>query len=144
MTREKRREPRGVSIVRKLSNNGAGFSYSRPCSLEKTMSKVPALSSENFASSVEDAQGVVVVDFTATWCPPCKMLAPVLDRVSEKYEGKAKFFKVDVDENPETAGKYGVSTIPNLLFFKDGQVVDQSVGYVAEGALSSKVDNVLA
>lgn len=108
------------------------------------MSKVPALTSDSFAASVEDAQGVVVVDFTATWCPPCKMLAPVLDRVSEKYEGRAKFFKVDVDENPETAGKYGVSTIPNILFFKDGQVVDQSVGYVAEGALSGKVDNVLA
>jgi thioredoxin 1 len=65
------------------------------------MSKVPALTSDNFASSVEDAQGVVVVNFTATWCPPCKMLAPVLDRVSEKYEGRAKFFKVDVDENPK-------------------------------------------
>jgi len=142
--KEKRREPRGVSIVRKLSNNAARFQLPRRCSLEKTMSKVPALTSDNFASSVENAQGVVVVDFTATWCPPCKMLAPVLDRVSEKYEGRAKFFKVDVDENPETAGKYGVSTIPNLLFFKDGQVVDQSVGYVAEGALSGKVDNVLA
>ncbi|RYX82811.1 thioredoxin [bacterium] len=107
------------------------------------MAKVPALTSDNFATAVENASGVVVVDFTATWCPPCKMLAPVLDRVSEKYEGKASFYKVDVDENPETAGKYGVSTIPNILFFKDGQVVDQSVGYVAEGALSSKVDNVL-
>jgi len=144
MMKEKRREPRGVSIVRKLSNNAALRNLSAPLFLEKTMSKVPALSSDSFASSVENASGVVVVDFTATWCPPCKMLAPVLDRVSEKYEGRAKFFKVDVDENPETAGKYGVSTIPNILFFKDGQVVDQSVGYVAEGALSGKVDNVLA
>lgn len=107
------------------------------------MAKVPALTSDNFATAVENASGVVVVDFTATWCPPCKMLAPVLDRVSEKYEGKASFYKVDVDENPETAGKYGVSTIPNILFFKDGQVVNQSVGYVAEGALSSLVDNAI-
>lgn len=108
------------------------------------MSKVSALTSDNFAQAVENATGVVVVDFTATWCPPCKMLAPVLDRVSEKYQGKAAFYKVDVDENPETAGKYAVQTIPNILFFKDGQVVDSSVGYVAEGALSSKVDNILA
>ena len=108
------------------------------------MSNVAAINTQNFASEVEQNAGTVIVDFTASWCPPCKMLAPVLDRVAQKYEGQAKFVKCDVDENVEVAAKYGVTTIPNLLFFKNGEVVDQSVGFVAEGALSSKVDDVLA
>ena len=107
------------------------------------MSKVAVIGTNSFAGEVENAQGATVVDFTATWCPPCKMLAPVFERVSEKYEGRVKFFKVDVDDSVEVAAKYGVQTIPNLLFFKDGQVVDQSVGYVNESQLSSKVDNLL-
>ncbi|HEX8463798.1 MAG TPA: thioredoxin [Abditibacterium sp.] len=108
------------------------------------MSKVDYLKNENFAAEVENASGAVVVDFTATWCPPCKMLAPVFERVATNYEGKAKFFKVDVDETVEVAAKYGVQTIPNLLFFKDGQVVDQSVGFIPEGQLSAKVDSILS
>ena len=108
------------------------------------MSNVAAINTQNFASEVEQNEGTVVVDFTASWCPPCKMLAPVLDRVAQKYEGQAKFVKCDVDENVEVAAKYGVTTIPNLLFFKNGEVMDQSVGFIAEGALSSKVDDVLA
>jgi thioredoxin 1 len=108
------------------------------------MSKVDYLKNENFAAEVEKASGAVVVDFTATWCPPCKMLAPVFERVAATYEGKAKFFKVDVDETVEVAAKYGVQTIPNLLFFKDGQVVDQSVGFIPEGQLSAKVDSILS
>lgn len=107
------------------------------------MSNVAYLGNENFAAEVEKTTGAVVVDFTATWCPPCKMLAPVFERVAGQYEGKVKFFKVDVDQSVEVAAKYGVQTIPNLLFFKDGQVVDQSVGFIAEGQLSAKVDSVL-
>ena len=108
------------------------------------MSKVEYINTDNFASEVETNEGTVVVDFTATWCPPCKMLAPVLDRVAEKYTGQAKFVKVDIDENVEVAAKYGVQQIPNLLFFKNGEVVDQNIGFIAEGALSSKVDDALA
>ena len=107
------------------------------------MSKVAYLGNEDFAAEVENQSGAVVVDFTATWCPPCKQLAPVFERVAQTYEGKARFFKVDVDQSVEVAAKYGVQTIPNLLFFKDGQVVDQSVGFIAEGQLSDKVDGVL-
>jgi thioredoxin 1 len=108
------------------------------------MSKVPMVSEGEFAAQVENVSGAVVVDFTATWCPPCKMLAPVFERVAEKYDGKVKFYKVDIDENVAVSAKYGVQTIPNLLFFKDGQVVDQSIGFVNETALSAKVDGVLA
>lgn len=108
------------------------------------MSTVAAINTANFPSEVENNEGTVVVDFTATWCPPCKMLAPVLERVAQKYEGQAKFVKVDIDENVEVAAKYGVQQIPNLLFFKNGEVVDQNIGFIAEGALSGKVDDVLA
>ena len=109
------------------------------------MSKVAMISTGDFAAQVEgDASGAVVVDFTATWCPPCKMLAPVFEKVADKYEGKARFYKVDVDQDVEVAAKYGVQTIPNLLFFHNGQVVDQSVGYVNEAQLSAKVDGVLS
>jgi thioredoxin 1 len=107
------------------------------------MSKVQVISTEEFGGQVEETTGTVVVDFTASWCPPCKMLAPVFEKVAEKFDGQAKFFKVDVDESVEVAAKYGVSTIPNLLFFKNGQVVDQSVGFVPENALSDKVENAL-
>lgn len=108
------------------------------------MGKAQFVGSGSFAAEVETAQGAVVVDFTATWCPPCKQLAPVFDRVAEQYEGKVKFVKVDVDESPDVAAKYGVSSIPNLLYFKDGQVVDQSIGYLNDSALSSKVANLVS
>ncbi len=108
------------------------------------MSKVAFLGNEDFAAQVENQSGAVVVDFTATWCPPCKMLAPIFERVAENNEGKVKFFKVDIDENVETAAKYGVQSIPNLLFFKDGQVVDQHVGMIPEGQLTSKVESILS
>ncbi len=107
------------------------------------MSKVNYLGNEDFATEVESANGAVVVDFTASWCPPCKMLAPIFERVAGSYEGKAKFYKVDIDQNVETAAKYGVQSIPNLLFFKDGQVVDQHVGMIPEGQLTSKVESIL-
>jgi thioredoxin 1 len=107
------------------------------------MGKVSELSTQEFAQAVENASGTVVVEFTATWCPPCKLLAPVFERVADKYEGRAKFFKVDVDQSVEVAAKYGVSTIPNLLFFKDGQVVNQNVGFIPEGQLSSKVEDTI-
>ena len=107
------------------------------------MGKVTSIGNQEFAASVEQATGTVIVDFTASWCPPCKMLAPVLERVAEKFDGKAAFYKVDVDENVETAAKYGVSTIPNLLFFKNGEVVGQSVGFVPEGQLTDKVTETM-
>jgi thioredoxin 1 len=84
-----------------------------------------------------------VVDFTASWCPPCKALAPVLDSVAQSLADRAKIVKVDIDENSELATQYGVQTIPNLLFFRDGQVVAQSVGYVSEAQLSAKIEESL-
>jgi thioredoxin 1 len=108
------------------------------------MANVATIGAANFQSEVVQSSEPVVVDFTATWCPPCKMLSPVLDQVSQKFAGRAKIVKVDIDENSELATKFGVQTIPNLIFFRDGQVVGQAVGYMNESQLSSKIEDVIA
>lgn len=107
------------------------------------MSQVAAVGKGNFENEVVQAPVPVVVDFWAEWCQPCKMLAPVLDKISMRYEGRLKVLKCNLDENGEIAMKYGVVSIPNLIFFRDGQVVNQAVGYMNEEQLASKVDEVL-
>ncbi|MFN7251592.1 MAG: thioredoxin [Anaerobacillus sp.] len=84
----------------------------------------------------ETSEGVVLVDFWAPWCGPCKMIAPVLEELDAELAGKAKIVKIDVDENQETAGKFGVMSIPTLLVVKDGEVVDQVVGFQPKEALA--------
>ena len=79
--------------------------------------------------SQAEASHVAVVDFSATWCGPCKMLAPVLDELSEEMAGKADFYQVDVDENPDLAVRFGISSIPAVLIMKDGVKADMQVGF---------------
>ncbi len=107
------------------------------------MAEVTAVGSGNFENEVVQASEAVVVDFWAEWCQPCKMLTPVLDKIAQSYTGRLKVVKCNVDENQDIAMKYGVMSIPNLIFFKDGQVVNQAVGYMNESQLSTKVDEVL-
>lgn len=109
------------------------------------MSQVAAVGEGNFESEVMAASQnqLVIVDFWAEWCQPCKMLSPVLDRLAEKYQGQVKVVKCNVDENQDIAAQYAIYSIPNLVFFQDGQVVNQAVGFMGEGALSSKIDEVL-
>ena len=107
------------------------------------MSEVTAVGTGNFDDEVVEAAETVVVDFWAEWCQPCKMLSPVLDKVAQKFSGQLKVVKCNVDENQDIAMKYGVMSIPNLIFFKGGQVVNQAVGYMNESQLSTKVDEVL-
>ncbi|GMA52090.1 thioredoxin [Alicyclobacillus contaminans] len=85
----------------------------------------------------------VLVDFWATWCGPCKMMAPVIEEVSEEYAGKLEVGKLDVDQNPATAQQYGIMSIPTLLVFKNGQVVKQLVGYRSKSDLVSQLADVL-
>ncbi|MCI7485719.1 MAG: thioredoxin [Helicobacter sp.] len=106
------------------------------------MGKYIELTESNFDSVI--SEGVSLVDFWAPWCGPCKMLAPVIDKLAENYDGKAKICKVNTDEQTALSQKYGIRSIPTIFFMKDGKVVDQIIGAVSETALSQKLDNVLS
>ncbi|HOI26888.1 MAG TPA: thioredoxin [Paludibacteraceae bacterium] len=86
---------------------------------------------------------IVVVDFWATWCGPCRAVAPIIDELSKEYEGKALVGKVDVDDNPEVCEKYGIRNIPTILFFKNGVLADKQVGSVPKTALVAKIESLL-
>ncbi len=101
------------------------------------------INDRNFEQEVLKSDLPVVVDFWAPWCGPCRMVGPTVDKLSEEYEGRLKFCKLNVDENRDMAAKYQVMSIPLLLFFKDGQLVDQSLGAVPERTLRSKVEELL-
>lgn len=98
------------------------------------------ISSAEFQSKVLDADQPVLVDFFATWCGPCKMLAPTLDAVAAEVADRAKVYKVDVDQSPDVAGKYGVMSVPTLILFKGGQPVKQIVGAQPKPALMALFD----
>ncbi len=97
----------------------------------------------NFEKEVLNYKGAAVVDFWAEWCGPCRMLGPVVEKLAEKYEGKIKFGKVNVDDCADIANKYNISAIPCVIFFKDGQPVGKSIGYKAEAQLDKAVSNAL-
>ncbi len=94
----------------------------------------------NFADEVEKSDVPVLIDFWAVWCGPCRMIAPIVEELAGEYQGKAKIGKVDVDNNPMIAGKFGIRSIPTLLIFKGGQVVDQIVGAVPKGSIVDKLN----
>lgn len=107
-------------------------------------SRLMQVTDQSFASEVKKADGLVLVDFWAAWCGPCQMIAPVLDQLSKEYEGKARILKLDVDANQGTAMEYNVRSIPSILFFRDGKVVDTVVGLVPKDALENKIQKHLA
>ena len=100
---------------------------------------VNVINSEKWAEV--EAQDFAVVDFNATWCGPCKMMAPVLEELSAEYDGKVSFYAIDVDENPDLAGKFSVMSIPNLVFLKKGEKTDASVGFIPKANLKSWIDS---
>ena len=97
----------------------------------------------NFDEAAISTKGVAVVDFWAEWCGPCRMVAPVIEELSKDYDGKALIGKLDVDSNPGVSMKYGVRSIPTILFLKDGEVVDKHVGTATKQALAAKIDAML-
>jgi len=101
------------------------------------------VSDNEFDEQVLKADTPVLVDFWADWCGPCKMIAPSIDELAEELDGKVKFTKVDVDENPDIAMKYGIRGIPTLLVFKDGAPVDQLVGAHPKATIKKRLESAL-
>ncbi|MBX7225605.1 MAG: thioredoxin [Chitinophagales bacterium] len=101
------------------------------------------LTTDNFRTEVLDSDQVSMVDFWAVWCGPCRMVGPIVEELAKEYDGKAKIGKVNVDDHREVAGDYNISSIPTILFFKGGQVVDKQVGAVPKSVLKQKLDALI-
>ncbi len=105
---------------------------------------VKAVTDATFAEEVEKASGLTLIDFWAVWCGPCRMVAPIVEQLAQEYSGKMKVLKLDVDSNMQTSVRFNVRSIPSLLFFKDGKLVDTVVGAVPKQMLERKVQQHLA
>ncbi|MDD5729583.1 MAG: thioredoxin [Candidatus Omnitrophica bacterium] len=97
-------------------------------------------SDASFKKEVLESEKPVLVDFWAAWCGPCKMIAPVIDELAKEYKDKIKIGKVDIDNNPKTPNLYGVMSIPTLMFFKNGKVIEQLVGSLSKSELKKKIE----
>ncbi|HEX4634501.1 MAG TPA: thioredoxin [Gemmatimonadales bacterium] len=103
------------------------------------MSDLTQVTDDTFAGEVEQQKGLVVVDFWATWCGPCRMVAPIMEQIAGQYAGKVKVTKLDVDANQKTAMRFNVRSIPSILFFKDGAHVDTLVGAYPKPVFDEKI-----
>lgn len=105
------------------------------------MGKALELTASNFDATIKE--GITVVDFWAPWCGPCRMVAPVIEELAGQYEGKAKVCKVNTDENQDIAVKFGIRSIPTIMFFKNGEQVDTIIGAAAKQAFEQKINALL-
>ncbi len=104
---------------------------------------VSEVTTATWEEQVLNSNGLVMIDFWAVWCGPCRMIAPTVEELAKEYSGKVRVFKVNTDENPEIASRYKIMGIPTLMFFKEGQKVDQIVGAVPKPQLKAKLDSLL-
>jgi thioredoxin 1 len=98
------------------------------------------LNEQNFDETLIATEGLAMVDFWAEWCPPCRAIAPVLEELAQAWEGRVTLTKVDIDKNPGLAARYGIRSIPTILFFREGEIVDQVVGAVPKAVLQEVVN----
>jgi len=108
------------------------------------MEKPLKVDSQSWDKEVLKGNGLVMVDFWAVWCGPCRVIAPVVDELAQEYEGQLRVLKLNTDENPDVASRYQIMGIPTLLFFKDGKPVDKIVGAAAKKQFKDKIDSLLA
>nr|UWI49579.1 thioredoxin [Clostridioides difficile] len=101
------------------------------------------INNNEFINEVENKEGLVVVDFFATWCGPCKMLSPVYEALGNEMDEKANFLKVDIDQSMELAQKFEVSTVPTVIIFKDGKAVDRLIGFIPKDNLKNKIESYM-
>lgn len=102
-----------------------------------------AVTEANYAEIVEKSDKLVLIDFWAEWCGPCRMIGPIVEQLAQEYEGKALILKCDVDENSEIANKFSIRNIPTLVFVKNGQAVDKLVGAVQKSKIVEKLDSLM-
>lgn len=105
-----------------------------------SVSNLTQVTDDQFEDEIEQHKGLVMVDFWATWCGPCQIIAPVVEQLAQEYDGKLKVAKLDVDANQKTAMRFNVRSIPSILFFKDGQHVDTVIGAVPKAQLVTKIE----
>ncbi len=101
------------------------------------------LKDENFQEEIGGHKGVAIIDFWAVWCVPCRMVSPIIEQIAEEYAGQVKVGKLNVDENRGVAAQFGIMSIPTIMIFKDGQMVDQIIGAVPKSVIVAKIKNYL-
>ncbi|MGH7469138.1 MAG: thioredoxin [Longimicrobiales bacterium] len=106
--------------------------------------KLVTVTDENFKLEIEGATGLALVDFWAAWCGPCRVVAPLIEQLATEFHGRVKVAKLDVDANPETAMRFNIRSIPSILFFKNGKLVDTVVGTVPKALLERKIQEISA
>ncbi len=111
--------------------------------MTEVATKPTAVTDDTFTAMVEQSRGLVLVDFWATWCGPCQMIAPILDQLAGQYAGRVRIYKLDTDANQKTAFKFNIRSIPAVLFFKDGKHVDTVIGAVPRQALEARIEQHL-
>ncbi len=108
------------------------------------MANLQKLNDNNFESTLSEAQVPVMIDFSATWCQPCKALAPTIEAVADEYSGRLEVYNVDVEESADTAGQFGISGVPTVIIFKDGKEVDRFMGNQDLHSVKQRVEKTLA
>lgn len=108
------------------------------------MARLPAVGERDFDDYIAAAETLVVVDVTAAWCGPCRMMTPVLERLAERNDPRVSIVTLDADENPGTASRFGVRSLPTLLFFREGALIDRLVGAVPPAVLDRRLEEILA